>query len=75
MQKLIMEFQKTYNNIKDNFFCFNINMIIGVDSRIMFIVSIISAIIISTEVFGKILGLSTIVTIINKITNKIEKND
>lgn len=46
-------------------------MIIGVDGKTIVIVFIIAAIILSMEMFGKILGLTTAMKIVGGVSNKV----
>ena len=48
-------------------------MIIGVDSKTMIIAAIIAAIIISIEMFGKIMGLSTVMKIMGGVSKTVKK--
>lgn len=48
-------------------------MIIGVNTKTMIIAGIIAACIISIEIFGKIMGLKTVMKIVGGVTNKVRK--
>lgn len=48
-------------------------MILGVDTKILIIVAIISACIMSIELFGKVVGSSTFFSIFGSIFNKLSK--
>ena len=48
-------------------------MIIGVGSKTVFIAVFIAAIIISIEMFGKIMGLSTFMKIVGGVSKTVQK--